>query len=227
MNPKKAAAEKAVENIKNGMTIGLGTGSTANWAIRKIGERVKQEGLKIKAVATSTQSETLALELGITIIPFAEASTIDLTIDGADEVDSEGNLLKGGGGALLREKVVAFHSGALHVVVDEGKMVERLGKFPLPVEIIPFAHELTLKKIQRLAKSVKLRSAGDQLFVTDNGNLIADGDFFPIVNPTELDRELRSIPGVVETGIFLNNMVTTVTVSDDQENIRVIQISRK
>ena len=146
MESKRMAAEKAVEYVRDGMTVGLGTGSTAYWAIRKIGERVK-EGLTIKAAATSVSSEKLARELGIPLIPFAEIEAIDLTIDGADEVDGDWNLIKGGGGALLREKIVAAASKTFIVVVDESKPVSRLGAFPLPVELVPFGHEMTLRKL--------------------------------------------------------------------------------
>src|SRR5690349_21721016 len=133
MNPKQLAGEKAAEYIENGMTVGLGTGSTAYWAIQKIGSMVKQ-GLQIKAVATSRQSETLALELEILVMAFADIVHID--IDGADEVDPQLNLIKGGGGALLREKIIASNSRRFIVVADESKFVTMLGKFPLPVEVI-------------------------------------------------------------------------------------------
>lgn len=132
MNMKKIAADRAVEWVQDGMTVGLGTGSTAYWAIQRIGERVK-EGLSIRTVATSEASEKLALELGIPVVPFREISRIDVTIDGADEADGELSLIKGGGGALLREKIVASSSDKLIIIVDESKVVERLGKFPLPV----------------------------------------------------------------------------------------------
>src|SRR5699024_5573587 len=140
---KKAAGEKAATFVESGMTIGLGTGSTAFWAIKKIGERVA-EGLKIRAVATSIESENLAKKWNIPIVPFSEIDFLDIDIDGADEVDSNLNLIKGGGGALLREKIVAAKSKQMIVVVDESKSVETLGKFPLPVEVVPFAIEWTI-----------------------------------------------------------------------------------
>src|SRR5690242_8882833 len=136
MDTKRLAAEKAVEEVKDNTVVGLGTGSTAYWAIQKLGERVK-EGLHIRAVATSQQSEDLAKELGIPIVPFSDIESIDLTIDGADEVDKHKNLIKGGGGALLREKIVAYHTKKYIVIVDENKLVTHLGKFPLPVEVLP------------------------------------------------------------------------------------------
>src|SRR6476661_2954340 len=152
MESKKRAAEKAVEAVKDGMTVGLGTGTTAYWAIQKIAERVK-EGLRIQAVATSLETERLAKELGIPLVLFSAVETIDLTIDGADEVDTDKNLLKGGGGALLREKIVAYHSRQYLVVVDESKRVDQLGRFPLPLEILPFAMELTLTQLRRFGET--------------------------------------------------------------------------
>src|SRR5277367_6766158 len=134
---KKLAAMKAVNYVRNGMTLGLGTGSTAYWAIRGIGEQVKN-GLSVKAIATSIQSESLARELEIPIVPFSEIDHLDITIDGADEVDEGLNLIKGGGGALLREKIVASATRFYIIIVDESKLVYRLGKFPLPVEVAPF-----------------------------------------------------------------------------------------
>lgn len=220
MNPKKAAAEKAVEYIFDGMTIGLGTGSTAFWAIQKIGERVKA-GLNIKAVATSLQSEALALESKIPLVQLSDITTIDLTIDGADEVDANGNLIKGGGGALLREKIIASNSNEFYIVVDEQKHVETLGRFPLPIEVVPFGHQLTLKQIRDYTPKVALRRAGENYFLTDNGNLIADCDFYPITDPVTLDMNLKSIPGVVETGIFPREMVTSVITGFTDGTVRV------
>ncbi|MBE9913828.1 ribose-5-phosphate isomerase RpiA [Paenibacillus donghaensis] len=202
MNLKQLAAEKAVEYVKDGMRIGLGTGSTAYWAIRKIGERVR-EGLEIQAVATSKASEKLAQEHGIPLIPFAKLDGLDLTIDGADELDSELHLIKGGGGALLREKIVAFHSKEMIVIADESKLVDKLGSFPLPVEIIPFANEWTLASLDEISANPMLRTEEDHIFVTDNGNYIADCRFGSIDNPAELHRKLLAMPGVVDNGLFI------------------------
>src|SRR5450631_324490 len=150
MNPKQLAAEKAVSFLEDGMTIGLGTGSTAYWAIEKIGEKVKREGWKIKAIATSIRSEEQARGLGIPIFDFSTIKSIDITIDGADEVNEKMELIKGGGGALLREKIVASNSKQMIVVADESKWVSMLGKFPLPVEVIHFGWERTFEKLQLL-----------------------------------------------------------------------------
>lgn len=193
------------------MLVGLGTGSTAYWAIQKIGERVEQ-GLKIRCVATSLQSEALAKSLNIPIVPFEEVDIIDITIDGADEADRNRNLIKGGGGALLREKIVAFNSKVFHVIVDESKLVGTLGAYPLPVEVVPFAVELTLKQLEKLGCKTTIRRSKDQNFITDNGNLIVDCDFRVIKDPAALDSQLKSIPGVAENGLFLNTMVSSIYV---------------
>jgi ribose 5-phosphate isomerase A len=167
MNTKKIAAEHAVESIQNGMTVGIGTGSTSAFAIEAMGKKV-QRGLSITAVASSIRSEEAARNLGIKLVPFSQVDSIDIYIDGADEVDKDLNLIKGGGGALLREKVLAFNSKDFLVIVDNSKMVEHLGKFLLPVEIIPFAMELTLKQLQKLGCSTTVRMDGGKPYTTDN-----------------------------------------------------------
>jgi len=210
MESKRLAAEKAVEFIKDGMVVGLGTGSTAYWAIQKIGQKVK-EGLSIKAIATSNASDELARELGITMLPFAEIEQIDMTIDGADEVNNEWHLIKGGGGALLREKIVAASSKQLIIVVDESKHVSQLGRFPLPVEIVPFGYEMTLTKLQKLGANATVRTKENQIFVTDNGNYIVDCHFGIITQPQELEHTLNLIPGVVDNGLFIG-MATAIIV---------------
>lgn len=202
MEAKKVAAELAVDDIQEGMIVGLGTGSTAYWAIQKLGVRV-QDGLRIQAVATSVASENLAKELGIPLISFANISEIDVTIDGADEVDAAWNLIKGGGGALLREKIVAFSSKTLIIVVDETKVVERLGTFPLPVEVVKFGYELTVNKLRSLGCEPMLRLASEQPFISDNGNYIIDCHFGSISDPAELHQAINGIPGVVENGLFV------------------------
>ncbi|MEK5236829.1 ribose-5-phosphate isomerase RpiA [Paenibacillus sp. FSL L8-0470] len=202
MNVKQLAAEKAVEYVEDGMKVGLGTGSTAYWAIRKLGERV-QQGLKITAVATSRASEEQARELGIPLVAFGDVDHLDLTIDGADELDGQLQLIKGGGGALLREKIVAMGSTRMIVVADESKAVETLGKFPLPVEIVPFAWEWTVAELAKLGCKPELRRSGDELYKTDNGNYIADCGFEAIASAPELAKSLQGIPGVVEHGLFI------------------------
>jgi ribose 5-phosphate isomerase A len=203
MNNKKMVAEAAVELVEDGMTVGLGTGSTAYWAIVKLGERVK-EGLKIRAIATSNESDSLAREQGIPIVSFSDIDKIDITIDGADEVDQNLNLIKGGGGALLREKIIAMASVKLIVIVDETKLVKQLGNFPLPVEVIPFGVENTREKLEKLGCRTEVRRADQHdRFKTDNGNYIVDCKFRGIEDPERLSRDLNSIPGVVENGLFI------------------------
>jgi ribose 5-phosphate isomerase A len=202
INVKQLAAEKAVEYVKDGMKVGLGTGSTAYWAIRKLGERVS-EGLKITAVATSRASEEQARELGIPMVAFGDIDSLDLTIDGADELDSSLQLIKGGGGALLREKIVASNSTRMIVIADEGKVVSTLGKFPLPVEIVPFAWEWTVAELAKLGCQPELRRSGEELYKTDNGNYIADCRFEAIESAPKLALTIQSIPGVVDHGLFI------------------------
>lgn len=216
MDAKKAAAERAVELIEDGMTVGLGTGSTVNWAIQKIGQEVK-EGLNIKAIATSKQSEGLARHLQIPLTSFAKSQRIDLTIDGADEVDKHLNLIKGGGGALLREKIVAAASLQYIIIVDENKLVDKLGKFALPIEVVKFGLESTYLKLEQLGCQPRLRMMDNGLkttenregmederaFVTDNGNYILDCDFGRISETEQLERQINLIPGVVDNGLFI------------------------
>lgn len=203
MNAKQLAAEKAVSFLDNGMTIGLGTGSTAYWAIEKIGEKVKKEGWNIKAIATSIVSEEHARGLGIPIFDFSSIKTIDVTIDGADEVDPKLQLIKGGGGALLREKIVATNSKQMIVVADESKWVETLGKFPLPVEVVHFGWERTFDKLQMLGCEAKRRMKGTDPYLTDNGNYIVDCAFGEIKDPPLLQELINAITGVVDNGLFI------------------------
>jgi len=221
VNAKKLAAEKAVDLVKSGMTIGLGTGSTALYAIELIGKMMK-EGLFIHAVASSAASEEIARKAGITISSFSEINSPDLYIDGADEVDRNFNLVKGGGGALLREKILAYHSKKFIVIVDESKLVNQLGKFPLPVEITRFAFEFTCESLEELGCRVSIRSKEGKEFITDNGNLIADCSFDKIADPEELNARLKKIPGVVETGLFPKDMVNTVVVGYES-GVKILQ----
>jgi len=204
MNPKQLAAEKAVSFLDNGMTIGLGTGSTAYWAIEKIGEKVKKEGWNIKAIATSVVSEEQARGLGIPIFDFSSIKSIDITIDGADEVDPKLQLIKGGGGALLREKIVAVNSKQVIIVADESKWVETLGKFPLPVEVVHFGWERTFDKLQMLGCEAKRRMKGTTPYLTDNGNYIVDCAFGEIKDPQLLQELVNAITGVVDNGLFIH-----------------------
>jgi len=206
---KKAAAAKAVEFVEDGMKLGIGTGSTANEFIRLLALRVK-EGLKVTGVATSERSEQLCRELGIPVASLDEMPSLDLDIDGADEIGPKMALVKGGGGALLREKIVAFASVRMLVIADQSKLVETLGAFPLPIEVNPFGLEATKLAIVDVAKSlglsgnISLRVKNNKTFVTDGGHFILDASFSRISDPESLSNALFSIPGVVEHGLFLN-----------------------
>jgi ribose 5-phosphate isomerase A len=200
---KEAAGRAAAELVRDGDIVGLGTGSTAYFAVVALGERVKA-GLKIIGIPTSIQTADLARTLGIPLTTLDEHPEIDITIDGADEVDPKLNLIKGGGGALLREKVVASVTKKMVVVADSGKIVSVLGKFPLPVEVISFARTVVEKKIVALGATPKLRTKSDgSPCLTDNGNQILDCSFGTIVDPPALARELNGVPGVVEHGLFI------------------------
>ena len=200
---KEAAGRAAAKLVRDGEIVGLGTGSTAYFAVIALGERVKT-GLKIIGIPTSVQTADLARAVGIPLTTLDEHPEIDVTIDGADEVDSKLNLIKGGGGALTREKVVASASKKMIVVADSAKIVAALGKFPLPVEVISFARTVVEKKIMLLGGSPKLRVKPDGTpFLTDNGNQILDCSFGKIADRPVLARELNDMPGVVEHGLFI------------------------
>ncbi|MBJ6370166.1 ribose-5-phosphate isomerase RpiA [Sedimentitalea arenosa] len=208
---KFVAAKRASDLVETGMRIGLGTGSTAAWLVRCLGERVRDQGLRIRAVATSTRTAALAREVGIDVIALDEAGWLDLTIDGADEFDGDLNLIKGGGGALLQEKIVATASDRMVVIADAGKEVEKLGAFPLPVEVIPFGWKATQKMIEEmlvsmdvLGRKTSLRMDQDAPFVTDEGNRILDLHLNRIGNARQLALALNQVPGVVENGLFID-----------------------
>lgn len=219
---KRAAARRAAEFVEPGMRVGLGTGSTAAFLVRRLGERLREEGLRIRGVPTSERTSQLAREEGIEIVELGEAGWLDLTIDGADEVDGELNLIKGGGGALLREKIVATASDRVVVIADAAKRVETLGAFPLPVEVIPFGWEATRRLIEELlvgldvqGRGAELRMAGNEPFVTDEGNRILDLTLHRIGNPRQLALALNQIPGVVENGLFIDICDTLVLGHED------------
>lgn len=215
MNAKQAAGYRAAEWVKDGMTVGLGTGSTAYYAIERIGQRVA-EGLRIRAIATSNASEELALKYHIPIIQAAEVDRLDLAIDGADEVDPQMALIKGGGGALLREKLVAKASDRFIVIADSSKAVPHLGAFKLPIELVPFCYEWTLKGLkERYGVPIEMRQREGELYVTDNGNYIADASFGQIIDPGRLSDELKATTGVVEHGLFVGIAHTIVIGYED------------
>jgi ribose 5-phosphate isomerase A len=200
---KELAGRAAAELVRDGDVVGLGTGSTAYFAVLAIGERVKA-GLKIVGIPTSNATAELAKKAGVPLTTLDEHPEIDIDIDGADEIDPHLNLIKGGGGALLREKVVASASKKMVVISDSSKLVPVLGKFPLPVEVISFARAVVEKKIAGLGASVKWRARADgSLYLTDNGNPILDCSFGKIEDPAALARVLSDMAGVVEHGLFI------------------------
>ena len=200
---KEVAGRAAAKLVRDGDVVGLGTGSTAYFAVVALGERVKS-GLKIVGIPTSVATAELARQLGIPLTTLDEHPEIDITIDGADEIDPKLNLIKGGGGALLREKIVASVTKKMVVVADSSKVVRVLGKFPLPVEIIPFARPVVERKLIELRATSKLRLTADgRPFVTDNGNHILDASFGRIDDPASVARSLSETPGVVEHGLFI------------------------
>ena len=199
---KKLAGERAANFVKDGQIVGLGTGSTAFFSIVRLGERIR-EGLGIHGIPTSEASRTLATEQQIPLVDFRDTVSIDVTIDGADEVDGKFNLIKGGGGALLREKIVAQATATQIIVADDSKLKERLGSFALPVEVTPCGWQATGRRIEALGCEPVLRQTDERPFTTDNGNLILDCPFREIVDPNQLEQDLRSITGVVECGLFV------------------------
>jgi ribose 5-phosphate isomerase A len=207
---KYAAARRAVDFVQDGMKVGLGTGSTAAWMVRRLAERMRDEGLRITGVPTSIRTAELARSLGIPLTTLDEAKRLDLTIDGADEVDPDLNLIKGAGAALLREKIVATASDRMIVIADAAKQVGTLGAFPLPVEVIPFGWRTTealiadlLEGQDVLGRDIAIRMRGDAPLVTDEQNHILDLHLKRIGDARQLALVLNQIPGVVENGLFI------------------------
>ena len=203
MIEKQIAAEYSINYLEDGMLVGLGSGSTVKYMVVKLAERIKQ-GLKITAVSTSSVTTELARSLKINVIDFNSVENVDITIDGADEIDPELNGIKGGGGALLYEKIVASKSQKNIWIVDSGKIVNKLGKFPLPVEVMPFGANQLIKKFEEEGLNPKFRENNGKRFVTDGHHYIIDLRLNEIENPFQLNTQLHLIPGVVETGLFLD-----------------------
>ena len=217
---KALAARASLRFVQDGQIVGLGTGSTAAYAVRFLGERVR-DGLRIKGIPTSARTRELAASLGIPLTTFDEFQPIDVTIDGADEIGPGLQLIKGGGGALLREKVVASASKKLVIIGDSSKPVAALGRFPLPAEVVGFAQALVAKRIQALGAAVTLRRSGDgKPYVTDEGHHILDCSFGRISDPPALARELSDMPGVMEHGLFIG-MASIVLVGKGDEVIEL------
>ena len=204
-DPKEVAGRRAAELVRDGMRLGLGTGSTVHFTIQRLAERIREERLAVRCVPTSIDTEKKARSLGIPLVELDDVEALDLTIDGADEIDGRFDMIKGGGGALLREKVVASISREEAIVVGASKVVSRLGTtFPLPVEVAPFARATVARALARLGCEPVLRRSGERTYSTDNGNLILDCRFARgIEDAAELERRIDSIPGVVESGLFV------------------------
>jgi len=220
---KQSAAEVAVGLVEDGMIIGLGTGSTAKFAVEALGKRIK-EGLHIVGIPTSEATARQARGVGIRVSSLAEYAEIDLTIDGADEIQRGTlDLIKGHGGALLREKVVASSSKRLVIIADDTKLVDQLGShFAVPVEVVPFGWQATERKLQKLGAHTQLRPGPDEKpFVTDGGNFILDCGFSPIPDPSALDHALNNVVGVVEHGLFLKMTFRAIVAS--QDGVKVLQ----
>ena len=208
---KYACALRASALVENGMKVGLGTGSTAYWLVYHLAERVRNEGLEFVGVPTSNKTREQAQAEGLKLISMDDAGRLDITIDGADEFDQSMNLIKGGGGAHLQEKIVAFGSDRMVVIADETKKVNKLGKFPLPVEVLKFGNASSQKQIEALLIAqnysdftVQMRMEKNKPFITDEGNYIFDLNLGEIQNPRKLCIDLNFIPGVVENGLFID-----------------------
>jgi ribose 5-phosphate isomerase A len=217
---KQRAADSALTLVCAGQVVGLGTGSTAKFAIEGLGKMVR-EGLAVKGVPTSIATERLATECGIPLLDLNDAGTIDITLDGADEVDPDFNMIKGGGGALTREKLVALASTKRVILVDESKLVPKLGiSRPLPVEVLPFSWRLSARLLTELGCAAELRRQGEIPFVTDNGNYILDCQFGAIEDPVALEKRIKLLSGVIDSGLFIGIADTLVIGLEDRVEIR-------
>jgi len=219
---KKKVGVFAADLVKQGMTIGLGSGSTVYWLIEELGNRVKQ-GLEITVVPTSLQTKQLAGKVNIPVSDLNDIDELELTIDGADEIDPKGQLIKGGGGALLQEKIVAAASHELIIIADSAKLVSQLGKFPLPVEVLPFGYKLVEQKIiaADFSTKVSLRKKNGEVFLTDHQHYILDCECEKIGDAPALNTALHLIPGVVETGLFIN-MAKRAIIGYEDGNIKML-----
>ena len=217
---KRRAAQEALSEVCDGQILGIGTGSTVAIFIEMLSERVKKEGLRVMCVPTSYQSAYLAMERGLRLTTLEEYPTLDLAVDGADEVDRSLNLIKGGGAALTKEKIVDSAAKRFVVIADESKLVDRLGtKSPVPIEVIPMAWRRVSNMVRVLGGEPRLRDGGDRKdgpLITDNGNFIIDVKFEEVADPRALEFELKRIPGVVEVGLFVN-LANAAYIGSDKE----------
>src|ERR1700722_969131 len=225
---KRTAAAQAIERfLKDGMTIGLGSGTTSRWFVRILGERVAK-GLRVTGVPSSKSTGQLAQEVGVALADLNDVGELDLTIDGADEIDGKGRMIKGGGANLLWEKIVACASKKMVCIVDESKLVERLGRFPLPVEVIPFAWKSTERHLRGLLKQegfeavqIEMRGGLEKPLVTDSGHYLLDCHLGQIADPESLASKLKTIPGVVEHGLFIG-IATDAVVGQTNGHTKVL-----
>ncbi|MBK5114279.1 MAG: ribose-5-phosphate isomerase RpiA [Candidatus Heimdallarchaeota archaeon] len=218
---KIKAALEALKFVKDGMVLGIGSGSTVREFIKLLGNS-DIDTQKIISIPSSLDTENMLIENGMVVGSFNQHPIIDLTVDGADRVDEDLNVIKGGGGALLREKIIAAAAKVVVIIVDESKLVSELGgSFPIPVEVIPYAMKFVARKLQAISGEPKLRMASDKLgpTVTDNGNIILDTDFQTISNPLVFEGILNNIPGVMENGLFPNNLVSKVIIASEKKII--------
>jgi ribose 5-phosphate isomerase A len=213
-NEKMLAAKAAIKLLKDDIIVGLGTGSTSFYVIKEIGELVRN-GLKIKAIATSNETKAYAKSLDIPLVDINTVNSIDITIDGADEFNSDLVLIKGGGGALLKEKIVASLTKQEIIIVDSSKKVDLIGKFKIPIEVIPFASNYVLARIVLIDGLGEIRRSKDIPFITDQGNYIIDADFGLISNPLDLSKKLNEIEGLVAHGIFIGLATKVIMGKDD------------
>jgi ribose 5-phosphate isomerase A len=219
---KQRACQRAAQEVRDGMALGLGTGSTVYYFLQELGRMVR-EGMRMTGVPTSIRTADLATHLAIPLTTLDDQPHLDLAVDGADEVDAHLNLVKGAGGALLREKIIAASADRFIVVVDASKVVTQLGeRYPLPVEVVPFGHTPAIRALDGLGARVTLRRGTDgQTWVSDNGNYILDCHFGPIPDPVALQQELLAIPAVVDSGLFLH--MTEMAVVGQDEGVRLLQ----
>jgi len=217
---KLAAAQAAIKFVKDGDVVGLGTGSTTTFAIIELGKLVKN-GLQIKAAASSIRTEELAKSLGIEILDLGRLSQIDISIDGADEFTESLDLIKGGGGALFREKIIASLSKNAIIITDASKRVKKLGAFTVPIEVIPLAYQYVFDQINKLGGKGILRTVETQTFITDNGNLIIDADFGLIDDPAKLASNLNQINGLLAHGLFIN--ITSKVIMSEGADIIIFE----
>ena len=213
MEQKRIAGQKATEYIKDGMILGLGTGSTAYYMIKKVGELI-QNGMNLKAVATSKSTENLAKELHIPLVQIDEIDRIDLCIDGVDEIDKHFNAIKGGGGALFREKIVANLANEVIWIMDDSKLVDSIGAFPLPIEVLPYGYTQVIRKLKNYSLNPVIRMKDGNIFTTDNGNYIVDLHIGKPMDINDVYDKVNGITGVLETGLFINTCKRIIVGTD-------------